>query len=171
MGQKKPKLVRVIGVIELILTTLFIIALLIFIYNDGALLIFLLVSLNRGLLLFFTLNISNSFSYLFIKIISGLISLFSLISAIALIRFKPLGRKMIIILAVIIIGINIAHLFNSFFIDDKMYSLVGESRSYVLGIPFFNLFNLIPIVYYVAIIFYFMTSEVKAAFQENNLNQ
>ena len=169
MDQKKPKLVRVIGVVELMLTTIFIIALLMSIYDDSGIVsfIFFFFSLVRGLFLISPSNISNPSSILFIEVIYGLISLFSLISAIALIRFKPLGRKGMIILAVIIIGINIAHLFNSFFIDDGIYAKFRESRSYILGIPFFNLFNLFPIIYYGAIIFYFMTSEVKAAFQEN----
>tara|TARA_Y100000310_G_scaffold94609_1_gene92358 strand:+ start:665 stop:943 length:279 start_codon:yes stop_codon:yes gene_type:complete len=84
-------------------------------------------------------------------IVSGILSIVALIAAIAVIRYKPIGRKLLIIVATISILLTVINM---------SYSLIisGMAIWYSYVISFFS------IIYYGAIIGYFMTSEVKNAF-------
>lgn len=158
MSLKKPFFVRFAGMVELFLSIICIISILFLIISQFRVsILYLILSLFRGILF------NGNFSWILV-IIFGVVNLFSLITAITIIRFKHLGRRLMIILGSVFIFLNTTTLVYSFFIGNRIYSsLFGK----FLGIPFFNYFNLFSILYYGALIYYFMTSEVKNAFQPN----
>ncbi|MAG47160.1 hypothetical protein CL617_01020 [archaeon] len=149
MNQNKPKLVRIVGIIELLrpilgLVTGFLGAgfLSIFIFQGGNL---------RGIF-------GSSILFTILAIVSVIVNVIAFIGAIAVIRYKPIGRKLIIFVAISMIILNIVQ--NSFY-SFSTGGLGGLFEILWIALRFF------PIIYYGALIYYFMTSEVKNAFQPN----
>ena len=150
MNQNRPKLIRVVGIIELLRSVL---GLITGFLGAGFLSIFIFQGNNfRGIFG------GSSILLTILAVVSVIIGIVALIGAIAVIRYKPLGRKLIIFVAICMIAINFVQNFSSIF---STGGFGGVSEILWIALRFF------PIIYYGALIFYFMSFEVKSAFQPN----
>ncbi len=161
MDRNKSKLVRVIGVVELIRS------------------VYLLIVgfLGFGILAIFTGYYGLTFwsaigkfrgdigDFLTIGFVPDLIrgitiimGITGFIGAIALIRYKPIGRKLVIIVAIFMIINSLIQLIETLLLDKFL--------NYNIAFWFYFII-IFPIIYYVAMIFYLMTSEVKNSFESN----
>jgi|SRR3989344_270058 len=141
MEETRPKLVKFIGIVELLRSIYSIIG---GIMGVGILSLFFGSQFGLGFL--------GVFGAYLLKGINIIIGIVGFIGAIALIRFKPIGRKLVIFVASAMIILSFIQLV-SIFISGRIF-----------GSLILSLLIIFPIIYYAAMIFYLMSSEVKDAF-------
>lgn len=141
MGENRPQLIKLIGIVELLRSIYSIIG---GIMGVGILSLLFGSPVGLGFL-----GIWGTYLLKGINIIIGIVGF---IGAIALIRFKPIGRRLVIFVAGAMIILSFIQLVLFLFSGSMSGSLI------------WSLFIIFPIIYYAAMIFYLMSSEVKDAF-------